>query len=67
MQERASLLREELQTVYSWKAGSSDTDAVVRHRSYGATNCFFAVNDRRTCGAYAGGHMETCYDRGADF
>jgi Concanavalin A-like lectin/glucanases superfamily len=58
LQSLARKLRKELAKKHTWFADSSSQDIVVRRRHYGEADYLFAVNDKRTYGAYIGHHRK---------
>jgi len=56
LQERARLLRRELDPFYAGYGEASEQDVVLRFRRSGETDYLFALNDRREYGNYVGHH-----------
>lgn len=58
MQAAAAQLRQELDAFYTRYADTSDPDVIPRVRSWGTADYLFALNDKRTYGAYVGHHRK---------
>ena len=58
LQARAAALRNELDAFYVRYGDASNQDTVIRFRRYASTDYLFALNDKRTFGAYVGHHKK---------